>query len=261
MSVLNSRKRWTLLAVGGLLLTHCIYLVLLKVTHLGVIVPALIAFLMMLSPWLAEPFEIWLGKSRLRVSLWRLAKLGFVFWLLTLLVYFAVLLRSHDQVDAAFRPELIVILGASTPNAQPSPTLVERLKLGHKLALVSPEAMIVVSGGVDFRQTVSEAQVMKDYLLRLGLAESRIVMEDESTSTYENLLFTARKLQTLNVGQQARMMLVTSDFHTLRSELIAARVGWKEVISAGAITPLYMRYNAWIREYFACLSGWLLGEF
>jgi uncharacterized SAM-binding protein YcdF (DUF218 family) len=261
MSVLNSKRRWVLLAVGGLLLTHCIYLVLLKVTHLGVIVPALIAFLMMLSPWLAEPFEIWLGKSPLRVRLWRLAKLGFVFWLLTLLVYFAVLLRSHDQVDTDFRPELIVILGSSTPNAQPSPALVERLRLGHKLALVFPGATIVVSGGIDFRQIVSEAQVMKEYLIRLGLPEPRIVVEDESTSTYENLLFTAKKLQMLKKDQQSRMMIVTSDFHTLRSELIAARVGWKEVRSAGAITPLYMRYNAWIREYFACLSGWLLGEF
>lgn len=261
MSVLNSRKRWQLLTVGGLLLTHSIYLVLVKVTHLGVIVPALIGMMMMLSPWLAEPFEIWLGKSPFRGRLWRIAKLGFVFWLMTLVVYFAVLIRSHAQIDTVFRPELIVILGSSTLNSQPSPTLVERLRLGYELALVSPGAMVVVSGGVDFRQTVSEAQVMKDYLIRLGLDESRIVIEDESTSTYENLLFTARKLQTLKVDQQARMIIVTSDFHTQRSELIAARVGWKEVRSAGATTPLYMRYNTWIREYFACLSGWLLGEF
>jgi uncharacterized SAM-binding protein YcdF (DUF218 family) len=261
MSVLNSSKRWTLLVIGGLLLLHCIYLVLVKVTHLGVIIPALIAMSMILSAWFAEAFDIWLRNSRQRVRLWRIAKLGFAFWLVTLLLYFAVLLRSYGQVDAAFRPELIVILGSSTPNAQASPTLVERLKLGHKLAQVSPRATVVVSGGVDFRQTVSEAQVMRDYLIRLGLAESRIAVEDESTSTYENLLFTAKKLQTLKMDQRARMMIVTSDFHTLRSELIAARVGWKEVRSAGATTPLYMRYNAWIREYFACLSGWLFGEF
>ena len=181
MSVLNSSKRWTLLVIGGLLLLHCIYLVLVKVTHLGVIIPALIAMLMILSAWFAVAFDIWLRDSQQRVRLWRLAKLGFAFWLVTLLVYFAVLLRSYGQVDAAFRPELIVILGSSTPNAQASPTLVERLKLGHKLAQASQGATVVVSGGVDFRQTVSEAQVMRDYLIRLGLAESRIVVEDEST--------------------------------------------------------------------------------
>lgn len=261
MFALIIKKRWLQLGIGTILLLHCMYLVAVKVTHLGVIVPALIALFMLLAPWCADSFRRWRGESRFRVWLWRVVRFAFVFWLLSVFVYFLYLQRLQGRIEPNIKPDLIVILGSSTPNAKPSPTLAERLKLGHLLSLASPTVPVVLSGGVDFRQTVSEAQVMRNYILGLGMDESRIVIEDESTSTYENLSFTANKLSNLKLTQEStRLLIVTSDFHTWRSEMIAHKVGWKNVNSAGAVTPLYMRYNAWLREYFACLSGWILGE-
>ena len=57
------------------------------------------------------------------------------------------------------------------------------------------------------------------------------------------------------------MHLVTSDFHTLRAGLIARRAGYTAVTTLGADTPLYLRYNIWLREYFAFLSSWALNEY
>jgi uncharacterized SAM-binding protein YcdF (DUF218 family) len=54
--------------------------------------------------------------------------------------------------------------------------------------------------------------------------------------------------------------VVTSDFHTLRAQRIARKVGYTRTISVPAPTPLYIRYNAWLREYFATASSWLLRE-
>jgi len=119
----------------------------------------------------------------------------------------------------------------------------------------------VVSGGTDFRQEIPEARVMADYLIGLGLDAKRITLEDRSTSTHENLLFSARLLEASGIKRDVPMLLVTSDFHTARASWIAKRADWTNVQTAGALTPLYMRYNAWTREYFACLSGWLLGEY
>lgn len=211
--------------------------------------------------WFRPSFEAWRSRARYRLLLWRLIVVLFIFWLLSLIAFFYILSRTQHSIEPDFQPEMIVVLGSSTPNAHPSPTLIERLKLCNVLATDFPAAKIVVSGGVDFRQTISEAQVMRDYLVGLGLSPSRIIIEDESTSTYENLLFSAKKVKTLAFHQDLNTLIVTSDFHTLRAKQIAAKVGWSSVKSAGAVTPFYMRYNAWLREYFAYLSGWIFDEF
>ncbi len=57
------------------------------------------------------------------------------------------------------------------------------------------------------------------------------------------------------------MILVTSDFHVMRAERIAGKAGFRSVSSVAAPTPRYLRYNAWLREYFAYISGWLLREY
>lgn len=249
------------LVLGGFLLAQAVYLVSVKVTHLGVIVPSAIGLVLVAWSCGAVRWQAWLRKGVLRMRLWQWAVGGFAVWLVSLMGYFAMLHGLADATDDAFSPKAIVVLGSSTPNAQPSPVLIERLKLAHRLALMHPQVPVVVSGGTDFRQTIPEARVMADYLQTLGLPADRIVQETQSTSTYENLVFSARVLQTLGIGQDAPMFLVTSDFHTLRAGWIAAKAGWRNVHRAGSPTPLYMRYNAWTREYFATLSGLLLREF
>jgi uncharacterized SAM-binding protein YcdF (DUF218 family) len=54
--------------------------------------------------------------------------------------------------------------------------------------------------------------------------------------------------------------VVTSDFHTLRAQRIARKMGYTRAVPVAAPTPLYIRYNAWLREYFAMASSWVLRE-
>jgi uncharacterized SAM-binding protein YcdF (DUF218 family) len=54
------------------------------------------------------------------------------------------------------------------------------------------------------------------------------------------------------------ILIVSSDFHVLRARMIARRLGWSSVQTAGATTPLYIRYNDWLREYFSFIKGFLL---
>lgn len=253
--------RWVLLAAGLLLLLDCIYLVTVKVTHLGVIVPAVVATVMIALSLFLGQWRAWLRGRPWRLLAWRLLLAGFFLWLASLLVFFVALQRLQPSTGADFEPRAIVVLGSSTPGGKASPTLAERLKLAYGLARQHPRALVVVSGGTDFKQTIPEARVMADYLTGLGLDAARIRLEDQSTSTYENLVFSARLLEAAGMKSDVPMMLVTSDFHTVRAGRIAAKAGWSHVRTAGALTPLYMRYNAWTREYFACFSGWLLREY
>lgn len=255
-------KPWALTALGGLLLAQSAYLVTVKVTHLGVILPASLGVALVFLGTAQKPWQRWLARQPLRQLAWKWLRAGFWLWLASLAGFFGLLaLRQQGQNLPGLRPEVIVVLGSSTPNAQPSPTLAQRLDLAYTLAQQHPKAQVIVSGGVDFRQTIAEASVMAAYLERKGLDKSRLLLEDRSTSTYENLVFSLRLLQASGRTPEAAMVLVTSDFHTLRAGWIAKKAGWTNVITAGAPTPLYMRYNAWLREYFALLSGLLLREF
>lgn len=255
-------KSWALVILGGLLLAQSIYLVTVKVTHLGVILPACLGVVLIFLGTAEAAWRLWLARQPLRRKAWQLVRVGFWVWLASLAAFFGLLvLRQQTQKLTGFTPDVVVVLGSSTPNAQPSPTLVERLNLAYSLAQQHPQARVIVSGGVDFRQTVSEASVMAGYLQGKGLDKGRILVEDRSTSTHENLVFSLRLLQTDAQTPQAAMVLVTNDFHTLRAGWIAEKTGWKRFKTAGAPTPLYMRYNAWLREYFACLSGLLLREY
>ena len=68
-------------------------------------------------------------------------------------------------------------------------------------------------------------------------------------------------LQARGLGANPAILVVSSDFHLLRASLIAKRSGLTNLRYAGSETPLYVRYNAMLREYFAFASGWLLGEY
>ncbi|MEN2432673.1 YdcF family protein [Comamonas sp. F1-6] len=62
------------------------------------------------------------------------------------------------------------------------------------------------------------------------------------------------------VAADAPMAMVSSDFHLMRAMDIAKRQDLPEVYPVAAPTPLATRFNAWLREYFAMASSWLLGE-
>ena len=261
MSVHFGLARCVLLLVGCALLLHSAYLASVKVTHMGMVMPAMLGLAMVLLGVGMDTWNDWLLGAPWRMRAWKFVLVGFSIWFVSLMVFFGYLQASIHPGIGLRDPKVIVVLGSSTPGAHPSPALAERLKLAYSVARQYPDAKVIVSGGVDSGEGVSEARVMADYLIALGLDSKQILVEDKSTSTHENLLFSARVAQAQGTRQDAPMSLVSSDFHTRRAGWIAAKVGWTQVQTVGAPTPLYMRYNAWTREYFACLSGWLLREF
>ena len=90
---------------------------------------------------------------------------------------------------------------------------------------------------------------------------SQIILEDKSTSTELNLKNSQSLLEAQHINIQQPIAIVTSDFHTLRAAAIARKQGYRHISMLGASTPLATRYNAWLREYFAYASGWLLDEY
>lgn len=251
-----------LLASGAVLVVDAVWLMGKGLFNLGVMLPFAMGLAFVLMAWRWVSLETRLQRSALLHKLWRWGWVAFGLWLLSLVMFWMALwYAARDPSLANGAPQALVVLGSGTPGAKPSRVLQARLDLALAQATRYPDARVVVSGGTDFAESRAEAQIMGDYLRQHGLPAARIVQEEKSTSTHENLIFSAAMLQQLGIRADAPVRVITSDFHTLRTRWIAQRAGYATVDTAGAPTPLYVRYNAWLREYFAFVSGWLLGEY
>jgi uncharacterized SAM-binding protein YcdF (DUF218 family) len=255
-----------MIVVGVLLVGDGLGLMLRGVFNFGVVLPCVLGVALMGLAGRWNAVARWRAARPWRQWLWRAGWTALIVWLASVALFFQFV--RHDIADLAPNasagpvPSAIIILGSGSPNCEVSPTLAARLEDGLQQARRFPAAAVVVSGGQDFGQLqCTEAGIMGDYLLAHGLAPGRLIREDRSTSTAENLHFSRQLLAQRGIRMTDPVIVVTSDFHLMRAERIARKAGFASVSGAAAPTPLYIRYNAWLREYFAYISGWLLGEY
>lgn len=249
-------------ALGLVLLGDAVVLMARGLFSLGVMLPfGLGAGLVVLGLWWPG-LQQWLASAPRRRTWWRAAWWICALWLASVALFWVFLARSSKEVPSgADVPHAIVVLGSGTPHGTASPVLAARLDVALEQAARFPDALVLVSGGTDFASEQPEAQIMGDYLRARGLAAGRVLQEEASTSTEENLRLSRAILARHGLSGDATVQIITSDFHTLRARWIAQRAGYTDVSTVGAATPLYVRYNAWLREYFAVLSGYVLSEF
>lgn len=107
---------------------------------------------------------------------------------------------------------------------------------------------IIPSGGQGPDETISEAQAMADYLLAHGIPQDHILLEDQSTTTYENLANSKAIIDERAGGK--RTALVSSNYHVYRCLLFARQVGLR-CTGIGADVAFYYWPSALIREFIA----------
>lgn len=148
----------------------------------------------------------------------------------------------------------VVVLGARVVNGAVTPLLAARLDAGaaalHTVEATHPDALIVVSGGQGPDEDVSEASAMRSYLIASGTDPQRILCEDESATTEQNLRNTWRLLN--EHGRPEPILVATSDFHTFRAALLMRRLGIPGQ-AIGGPTSRYYRPSATLREFIAVL--------
>lgn len=161
---------------------------------------------------------------------------------------------------AATRPpaglDCLVVLGAGLrPDGSPSETLRYRLDSALEYLGENPRTVCVVSGGQGAGETRPEADAMAEYLMAHGLDEGRIVREDRSTSTAENVRYSAEL-----IPADATVGIVTNDFHLYRALRIAEKNGLPGANGLAAPSnPLYLPHAA-LRECLAIVKDALVGN-
>jgi len=144
--------------------------------------------------------------------------------------------------------DFAVILGAGLNGEAVSSRL--KLSLDEALELLSDTSIpIIVSGGQGPDEKISEAEAMSRYLVDNGIESYRIIIEDQSTSTRENIYFSDRLMNLEDVN----VVIITSDYHMYRSKMLGERIGWT-VSGQSAVNPLYTRSKRMVREVLALLK-------
>jgi uncharacterized SAM-binding protein YcdF (DUF218 family) len=203
---------------------------------------------------------IWQKKNTvISKALWRTFKVGlfsFFLWLFSFLLVLGLIYSSTKNYTIE-NPDYLVILGAGLNGDRPSLTLQKRLGTGLTYLQEHPQLPIIVTGGQGPGETISEAQAMSDYLQQHGINGDRIILESHSRSTMENFVFTSKILEELGKEKPIRIMIITNDFHLLRSKMLAERNGFIAGCLA-APTPGYLLPANLLREYFALIKSLIL---
>jgi uncharacterized SAM-binding protein YcdF (DUF218 family) len=141
----------------------------------------------------------------------------------------------HGARDQATGADAIVVLGAAQYNGRPSPVFRARLDHAATLYQRALAPLVLVTGGVGAHDTLNEANVGRDYLVRLGLPSETIVPL-AGEDTYASL----SEVQRWFDGRTSRRVLLVSDgFHMLRLQIIASRLGLTPFTSPAPGSPIH----------------------
>ena len=166
-----------------------------------------------------------------------------------------------NLIVTTYRPErdrdFIIIPGcALMKDGTPTPLLKSRADGALDFARRQEEengkkAIFIPSGGKGDDEIISEAESVRNYLISKGIDEDRIIMEDRSASTYENMLFSKQII--FDIDPEGKVLYSTNGFHVFRSGLMAHRVKMRAV-GIGCRTKWYFWPNAMVREFVGLLS-------
>jgi uncharacterized SAM-binding protein YcdF (DUF218 family) len=183
---------------------------------------------------------------------------GYVSFLLVSYVLYAFVYGLLAPTGGA---DFVVVLGSGLrPDGGVPPLLANRLERGRQVWAVLDrqegldrradefKPMLIVSGGKGDDERVPEAAAMASYLIARGFPADRLLLEDRSRNTEENLVFSQAIMNELRPG--ARVTVVTSDFHAFRAALLARRLGIRGQVT-GARVAGYYRPSAVLREFAA----------
>ena len=153
--------------------------------------------------------------------------------------------------------DYIVVMGAQVRGNVPSKSLLRRIDKTAEYLQDNPNTVAIVSGGQGEGEDITEAQCMYTYLVNYGIDAERIIMEDEATSTEENIDFSMKIIKELSHGDVS-IGIVTNNFHVFRTVQVCKAKGY-EVSGIGAPSDEYLLLNYMVREAFAITQYKLRG--
>ena len=214
------------------------------------------------------------------IPLWIPVSIGTAFAACTLVFVITELLIGGSALTSkAQAADYVIVLGAKVQGTELSNSLKARLDRAIQYAEEYPNTVLVLSGGKGEGEEISEARVMYDYLLYNGVPAEKLLIEDQSSNTVENITFSRKVIerQEYYKAQAARAHLMeqyrarseddmirigvlTSNYHVFRAKAIAKKQEiWNPVGITASGDPV-LSVHMWIREGFAVLKDKFMGR-
>ena len=150
----------------------------------------------------------------------------------------------HDEVKKA---DVILILGNKVEeNGQPSERLKSRLDKGFQLYQKGYASKVVVSGGLG-KEGFEEAEVMAEYLEKLGIPAGHIFVDKQGFDTYGS----AKNLAKIMREERFQSVIFVSQYyHMSRIRLALNRVGIEKAFDVHADIAEWRDLYSIPREFF-----------
>ncbi len=163
---------------------------------------------------------------------------------------------SGMKTKAGENLDYVVVLGAHVKGEKPSKALELRLKAALKYARENPDTVLILSGGQGFGEDITEAKCMENYLTAHGISKKRLVLEEKSTSTKENLKFSDE----ITGCSRKNTGILSNNFHVYRAVKLAQKLGYRSPCGIAAASDPIMQIHYVVREVAAILKEKIKGN-
>ena len=161
-------------------------------------------------------------------------------------------IRTGQRDDAAKPADAVIVLGAGVNGTTPSVALQTRIDAAEAYLKANPGIPAVLSGGRGPGENISEAQAMFNALTARGIDPARLILEEQSANTRQNL---QNSLALLPDDYHKTVAIVTNDFHMGRVRLLLNAAGPGRVVQVPAKLPWWwLSANYYLRESFAVVN-------
>ena len=155
----------------------------------------------------------------------------------------------------AEKADYAIVLGAAVQdNGTASRIMRNRLAAAMEFMEKNPQAKVILSGGQGGDEPETEAKCMYDTLVSMGADPKRLILEDQSHTTRENLM-NSMEIIRKNGGTGHGIALITSEFHQRRAAYIADSLGIETCAVSAHTDRWFYRVNYTLREVFAFVKA------
>ena len=166
---------------------------------------------------------------------------------------------SASAGDESTQFTYLLVLGAKVNGTAPSISLNDRLLAAYDYMAAHPDVIAVVTGGQGEDEGISEAQCMFNELTRRGISPDRIWLEEEATSTWENLQFSLRMIAEKTGERPETIGILSSEYHLFRAGWFADLSGVEAALIPARTSWPTIRLNYFMREVVGIWKFIILG--
>ncbi len=174
-------------------------------------------------------------------------------WFIYTFIVYAIIITLAMIIASLIKPQknaTAITLGNRANKDGPSELLKGRIDATKRYLDDNKNTVAVLSGGKSKRDYIAEADCMYNELTKNGIDKTRLIVENNSRSTYENILFSYRIIE--EQQKEKNLAIATDSFHQLRARLIVRKLGIRTKVGAvNSRTSFLYIPTYYVREWIA----------